>query len=158
MTTTTVIDSAKALCVHGALLWAATAWSGFLMMVDGPNPKLLLVAHTKGFLHSFTMFGFGMASYAGCFPNLSPATARVAFWLIVTGSWLSLVGDTHAAWLNKTLPLAAEKTGAEEDEDCPNSQLLVLATLAMSVGTIFMISGVDFGLVCGGPASGKKLK
>ena len=141
-----VASSGQALCVHGALLWAATAWSGFLMAIpgpNGPNKKLLLVAHQKGFLHSFSLFGFGAALYMGCFPNTTPTKAYASFWLLAGGAWISLLGDTVAAYLNEALPLGAEKTDATPNPDGLNATVLKLSAMAMGIGSIMLCAGVN---------------
>ena len=138
-----IVSSGQALCVHGALLWAATCWSGFLMMAEGPNPKLLLVAHQKGFLHAFSLFGFGAAMYMGCFPKTTPSKANISFWLLAGGAWVSLIGDTAAAFLNEALPLGAEKTGATSNPDGANATILKLSAMAMGVGSVMLCAGVD---------------
>jgi hypothetical protein len=141
-----ILSSGQALCVHGALLWTATAWSGFLMALpgpNGPNKKLLLVAHQKGFLHSFSIFGFGAALYMGCFPNTTPAKANASFWLLAGGAWVSLIGDMVAAYLNEALPLGAEMHDANPNPDGANATVLKLSATAMGIGAIILCAGVD---------------
>jgi len=147
------------------------------MVLDGPNPKLLLVAHQKGFLHSFSLFGFGAALYMGCFPNTTPTKvsilhcialhcvggawsvisqqltsyshhntdrkANTCFWLLAGGAWVSLVGDTWAAFLNESLPLGAEKTGATPNPDGLCATVLKLSAMAMGIGSVMLCAGVN---------------
>ena len=153
----TTAASAKALCLHGAIHWAVTCWSGFLMMLEGPNPKLLLVAHQKGFLHAFSLLGFGSALYMGCFPNVSPSRAHSCFLLMAGGAWVSFIFDTNAAFINAALPLGAEKTGAVADADGFNSTMLKLSAMAMAFGSTLLCAGIDFSLLMGGSGDKKKI-
>ena len=148
--------SAKALCLHGALHWAITSWSGFLMMLDGPNKQLLLVAHQKGFLHSFSLLGFGSALYMGCFPKITPKRANLCFWLMAGGAWVSFVFDNNAAFINSALPLAADKTGATADPDGLNATLVKLSAMAMGVGSMLLCAGMDLALLMGKSSDKKK--
>jgi hypothetical protein len=152
----TTATSAKALCLHGALHWAITAWSGFLMMAPGPNTKLLLVAHQKGFLHAYALLGFGSALSMGCFPKITPGRANLCFWLLAGGAWVSFVFDTNAAFINSSLPLAAEKTGAVSDPDSLNATMLKLSATAMAIGSSLLCAGMDLSLLIGGSGGKKK--
>ena len=142
-----VVSSGQALCVHGALLWTVTAFSGFLMALpgpNGPNKKLLLVAHQKGFLHSFSLLGLGAALYMGCFPKTTPTKAYVSFCLLSGGAWISLVGDTLAAFLNEAVgPLGAELHDATPNPDGANATVLKLSAMAMGIGSIMLCAGAD---------------
>jgi len=141
-----VVSSGQALCVHGALLWAVTAFSGFLMALpgpNGPNKKLLLVAHQKGFLHSFSLLGLGAALYMGCFPKMTPSKAYVSFCLLSGGAWVSLIGDTLAAFWNEALPLGAEMHDATPNPDGANATVLKLSAMGMGIGSIMLCAGVD---------------
>jgi len=145
-----VKSSGQALCVHGALLWSVTAFSGFLMTLPGPNTKLLLVAHQKGFLHSFSLLGLGAALYMGCFPKTTPTKAYVSFCLLSGGAWISLVGDTLAAFLNEAVgPLGAELHDAADASDSANTTVLKLSAMAMGIGSIMLCAGADAAVILG---------
>jgi hypothetical protein len=122
------------------------------MLLKGPNTKLLLIAHSKGILHALSLFGFGAAASMGCFPNLSSSKAHVSFLLLAGGAWLSFWGDHAAAWINATLPLAAEKAGAAVDNDGFNSTVIKLSAVAMAVGSVIMCTGIDKNTIMGGKA------
>ena len=126
------------------------------MVLDGPNPKLLLVAHQKGFLHSFSLLGFGSALYMGCFPKITPKRANLCFWLMAGAAWVSFVFDTNAAFINSALPLAAEKTGATADPDGLKATFVKLSAMAMGVGGSILLSGMDLALLMGKSSDKKK--
>ena len=112
----------------------------------------------KGFLHAFSLLGFGSALYMGCFPNVTPSRAHSCFLLMAGGAWASFIFDTNAAFINAALPLGAEKTGAIADADGFNSTMLKLSAMAMAFGSTLLCAGIDFSLLMGGSGDNDKKK
>ena len=72
------------------------------------------------------------------------------------GAWVSFVFDHNAAFINTSLPLAAEKAGATADSEGLNATLLKLSATAMAVGSTLLCAGMDLALLMGKSSDKKK--
>lgn len=139
---------AASLAAHSVLLTAATCWSGFTMFPGlAANPKLALTAHYKGFLHAFLISSVAAACTCGApvFPGLTAMKAKLAFYMLAGGCWVSFVADHVASFINVAMPLGAEKTGAVADDSHPNSMLIAMSAVAgIGLGMIVLLSAMDW--------------
>lgn len=133
-------DTTQKLLISGMVLFLLGLLSG-LIVAEMPNARMGLAAHLEGVMNGMFLLGAGLAWKRMTF---GPRQERLAFWLLLYGTYVNFVLIQAASILgtSEMTPIAGKgHTGSAAAEMVMNLGLLSVA-LAMIAAVALMVVGL----------------